>query len=836
MLAQSPRYLLKLLPWIDVPGGTYRINQTKLGVSGRGRVAFEFTDAGPVIEPAALRAIHLFEHMPLAVLRIMLQGLRPLQAARGDVIIDEGGDRDTLFIILNGNVEESQRGERGEDLVVGTRGPGDYFGENDLVADDAAVSTIRATTNCVLLTLAKQTLDESLAAAGLLAQFQGAVQRRLELERASNEYGEKPIAMAADIFGETELPSTYVDFVEEPREIGLSLIQSVLRVHTRVADLYNSPMNQLQIQTFVTTMYMYERQEWELINNPRYGLLSQCAASMRLKPRLGMPTPDDLDAMLARVWKQPSFFLMHPRALEAFLRECTWRGVPPPTVEMHGGKFVTWRGVPLVPSDKVEVNGRSMSRSGPGKTSVILVRAGGEREHGVAGLYQTGIPGEMAPSLSVRLTGIDQSAIASYLMTLYFSLAVHAEDALCVLEDVEVAFHHEEPIRVPAPQEASPPAPEPAPSATTPPTAPEPAPSATTPPTAPEPAPEPPPVASAEPPAPARPPVWRALHNTAGDLAIGAHADGRLLAALRGRDGTLLVASQTAPGANTWSSWQPLADGVQGRPTLAACADGRLLCAGVGADDRLWTRVQTAPNAADWEPLEPHPGAALSASVAVQTAGGRLIVLAFGTDGQLWQRRQGAGSWGTWEPIGGSLSGPSVVVSGERGRLTVFARGQTGELLGTRQSEPGSSQWEAWRVLVGAVTGAPAVVQTADGHIHLFAAAADGSVLHLDQGELDGPLGAAEQLGQAGVGGVAEVAAVAAEDRLMVFARAVDGSLWSRERRAPGEAFGAWAFLTGAARSVTPARNADGRLELFVVETDGSVWRCQERAPGGGWA
>lgn len=157
-------------------------------------------------------------------------------------------------------------------------------------------------------------------------------------------------------------------------------------------------------------------------------------------------------------------------------------------------------------------------------------------------------------------------------------------------------------------------------------------------------------------------------------------------------------------------------------------------------------------------------------------------------------------------------------------------------MLGTRQSEPGSPRWEPWRALAGEVTAAPAVVQTADGHVHLFAAAADGSVFHLDQGAPDGPFGAAERLGQAGVGGIAEVAAVAAEDRLMVFARAVDGSLWSRERRAPGEPFSGWAFLAGATRSVTPARDVDGRIELFVVEADGSAWRCQERAPGGGWA
>ncbi len=31
------------------------------------------------------------------------------------------------------------------------------------------------------------------------------------------------------------------------------------------------------------------------------------------QPRYGVPTPDDLDELLALVWKKPAFFLAHPR-------------------------------------------------------------------------------------------------------------------------------------------------------------------------------------------------------------------------------------------------------------------------------------------------------------------------------------------------------------------------------------------------------------------------------------------------------------------------------------------------------------------------------------------
>jgi hypothetical protein len=143
-----------------------------------------------------------------------------------------------------------------------------------------------------------------------------------------------------------------------------------------------------------------------------------------------------MDELLAKVWKQPAFFLAHPQAISAFGRECTRRGVPPPTVEMFGSPFLTWRGVPLVPTDKLMADRTS------GTSSILLMRVG-EREQGVIGLRQTGIPDEHLPGLSVHFMGIDTKAIASYLITSYFSVAVLVEDALGVLENVEVSHYYD---------------------------------------------------------------------------------------------------------------------------------------------------------------------------------------------------------------------------------------------------------------------------------------------------------------------------------------------------------------------------------------------------------
>ncbi len=235
---------------------------------------------------------------------------------------------------------------------------------------------------------------------------------------------------------EAELPSTFVDYDEKAREYFLNAVSTIVDVHTRVSDLYSSPHDQIKEQLRLTIETIKERQESELINNADYGLLASCADDQILYTLTGAPTPDDLDELLTKVWKEPAFFLTHPLAIAAFGRECTRRGVPPPTVSLFGSQFLTWRGIPLIPSDKVPV--------ADGKTKIILLRVG-EKRQGVVGLFQPGLAGEQSPGLSVRFMGINRNAIASYLISLYCSLAVQTPDALAVLDGVEVGKYHEYP-------------------------------------------------------------------------------------------------------------------------------------------------------------------------------------------------------------------------------------------------------------------------------------------------------------------------------------------------------------------------------------------------------
>ncbi|ARU94490.1 family 2A encapsulin nanocompartment shell protein [Tatumella citrea] len=255
--------------------------------------------------------------------------------------------------------------------------------------------------------------------------------------------GETPLdVLCSQDPSKVTIPQGYLDYQTEPREYQLDSIATIINVDTKVSDLYSSPYDQASEQINLAIESLRERQESQLINNDEYGLLKNIADSQRIQTRNGRPTPDDLDELLSKVWKEPSFFLAHPRAIAAFQREATRRGVPPVTVNLNGGTFILWRGIPLIPSDKLFVDGLKNPKGQGGKTNILLVRSG-EHKRGVVSLYQTGLPNEQSRGLSVRFRGIDDNGVASYLLSLYCSAAILADDAIAVLEDVEVGEYYD---------------------------------------------------------------------------------------------------------------------------------------------------------------------------------------------------------------------------------------------------------------------------------------------------------------------------------------------------------------------------------------------------------
>lgn len=453
MLAETPRWLLQLLPWVNVPGGVYQINRRRIVLRQSDRIAAQITNDKASIEPAALHALSLLRAADDTLLNAITELLVEERRDAGEDIYKEGDIGQKFYIIVRGKVEIATTDAHGEKLRLAIYGDGDFFGETAFLNDWRHTTTAQALIPTVFLTLERTRFRALLdSSSTLTTAFEALVQAR-ESGPRHNEYGEAAVEIAS--YGEREEPElqrTFVDYDETPNQIHLRTIQAVIRLHTRTTDLYNNVYDQLREQLRLTIESIKEREESEILNDPEHGLLHIAPPAQRLRTRSGPPTPDDLDDLLTRVWKEPAFFLAHPRSIAAFGRECTRRGVPPPTVQLFGSPFLTWRGVPLVPTDKVPIN-RSVgarvphvtnrsAESSAGLSSILLLRVG-EAKQGVVGLHQIGLPGEQLPGLSVRFMGIDNYSTASYLVTLYFGSAVLTEDALGILENVEVGNYHD---------------------------------------------------------------------------------------------------------------------------------------------------------------------------------------------------------------------------------------------------------------------------------------------------------------------------------------------------------------------------------------------------------
>ncbi len=428
----TSRWLLKMLPWVQASGGVYRVNRRLSYAVGDGRVSFSSVGSEVRVVPPELCELPLLRGFgDEAALTALAGRFEQREFGPGDVIVEAGRPADQVFLIAHGRVNKVGVGKYGDETVLGVLADGDYFGDRALVeAEDSWDFTAKATTACTVLSLSSLVFQE-------IADRSDTLRAHLEQLRSDaggdqDEYGEAAIALASGHAGEPALPGTFVDYELSPREYELSVGQTVLRVHTRVADLYNEPMDQIEQQLRLTIEALRERQEHDLVNNREFGLLHNADLGQRIYTRTGPPTPDDLDELLSKVWKNPGFFLAHPRAIAAFGRECSRLGVYPQSAMVNGHSVPAWRGVPMFPCNKIPVSDT--------RTSSIMLLRTGEQDQGVIGLHQTGIPDEYQPGLSVRFMGINEKAIISYLVSAYYSAAVLIPDALAILENVETAL------------------------------------------------------------------------------------------------------------------------------------------------------------------------------------------------------------------------------------------------------------------------------------------------------------------------------------------------------------------------------------------------------------
>ncbi|MER7516456.1 family 2B encapsulin nanocompartment shell protein [Streptomyces sp. NPDC126499] len=426
----TSRWLLRTLPWVETKGGTYRVNRRLTYTVGDGVIEFVQDGAAVRVIPRELGELALLRGFEDEEVFTALAGRCVQRDFRaGEVLVERGAPADQIHLIAHGRVNQTSTGKYGDEVSVAVLADGDRFGENALLDADATWDyTATAETPGTLLTLSRSDFASVMAQSPALEAH---IQAFSSLpKQRQNRHGEAEIAMSAGHVGEVELPGAFVDYELNPREYELSVAQTVLKVHTRVADLYNGPHNQTEEQLRLTIEALRERQEHELVNNREFGLLHNADFKQRIQTHSGPPTPDDLDELLCRR-RGTKFLFAHPKTIAAIGREFNARGLYPDHVDLGGQLVPAWRGVPILPCNKIPISKEQTS-------SVIAMRTG-EDNQGVIGLRQTGLPEEYEPGLSVRFMGISEQAIISYLVTTYYSAAVLVPDALGVLENVQIA-------------------------------------------------------------------------------------------------------------------------------------------------------------------------------------------------------------------------------------------------------------------------------------------------------------------------------------------------------------------------------------------------------------
>ena len=162
MMSITPRWLLKLLPWVEAAGGTYRVNRTKVELPTAERIALAVVDGRAALAAEALRGVPMFSRLPEAALARMAGRFQTEIVPLGTNLVIEGGEGGKFFVIAQGQVEVLSKGVHGSDLRFALLTDGEYLGEEELTANKPSTVTVRTTTPCVLATLSRKDLDEAL--------------------------------------------------------------------------------------------------------------------------------------------------------------------------------------------------------------------------------------------------------------------------------------------------------------------------------------------------------------------------------------------------------------------------------------------------------------------------------------------------------------------------------------------------------------------------------------------------------------------------------------------------------------------------------------------------
>jgi ATP-binding cassette subfamily B protein len=96
------------------------------------------------VSDAILEQVRVLQLLPEDARRLVQGSFVPVSFGFGELIVEEGSAADGFYVIVSGSARLLRRADTGEEMSLGSLGPGDSFGEIALLEDGDRTSSVRA--------------------------------------------------------------------------------------------------------------------------------------------------------------------------------------------------------------------------------------------------------------------------------------------------------------------------------------------------------------------------------------------------------------------------------------------------------------------------------------------------------------------------------------------------------------------------------------------------------------------------------------------------------------------------------------------------------------------
>ncbi|WP_112249188.1 hypothetical protein [Kribbella monticola] len=352
---------------------------------------------------------------------------------------------------------------------------------------------------------------------------------------------------------------------------------------------------------------------------------------------------------------------------------------------------------------------------------------------------------------------------------------------------------------------------------------------------------------------------------------MGQDVAGRLISFAATADGSVQLAAQTAPAAQTWQSTviePPGSVAVDSRIATTLDSIGRAYYFAITPDGKLRAGYETTPGAAQWVSGTIEPTTDLDGVETVHLTGdpaasidarGKLTYFARTTDGRLfhgWQDAPGSSLWHatiirdsvTNQQL--SITSRPVVAQDNLGRIAFLTRKADGNLLYGRQAAPGTGPWKTATIATSPLAGDPSVAVDVSGKLVYFARTVDGKLFHGWQTSAGADTWQSTTIQPTTDTDGVETVQLAGEPvisldngaKLTYFIRTTDGRLLHGWQQTPGSDPWHSTIIRDATTDQLPNLAADpavyldsaGKLVFVAVSTNATLIQGWQHAPGTG--